>query len=593
LSRSSELTGFGESANWPKGYRLLPIGTTKWELSKSRIRRPPAVERECRVSLATSYDEVPYPRLAFPLSHPSHLAAIGRLLGMQPTAVDQCRVLELGCASGSNLVPMAYALPRSQFVGVDLSARQVADGKEFAAAVGLTNVELLQLDIRTAAERLRDVGPFDYVIAHGIYSWVPDPVKDALLAKTRRLLAPNGIAYVSYNCYPGCQARDMLRQMCQYHGRKSSGLREYAAETRKFLEFLRKALGGGEGAYRAAVRQQVGDLVQVPDEVLLHDDLEVDNDPRFFHQFMSHAVQHGLHYLGDAYFGQMFGAGIKPTALEKIRHAGDRLAFEQYLDFLYGRSLRTTLLCHQAVKVSGEIVPDGVRGLWIASDAKPVNGDGKPLELGKIRVDSTDPLTFRGDECTLLATTRLGRAALMELAKAAPQPVQFEALLERVQRRLATPHGAISNKTDGHDNAPALETAATLRDMLIEWFAMRLVELHAYCPPVATHAGERPLASAVSRHQASRGWWRVTNLFHRRIRLDGELASRTIALLDGRHDRSAIVEALVEPVAAGMVEARIAGQQLTDPQRIRPILAERVEVCLSDFVRHGLLVEAT
>ncbi|HEV3416511.1 MAG TPA: class I SAM-dependent methyltransferase [Pirellulales bacterium] len=545
------------------------------------------------MSLATSYDEVPYPRLAFPLSHPSHLATIGRLLGMQPIAVDQCRVLELGCASGSNLVPMAYALPRSQFVGVDLSARQIADGKEFAAAIGLTNIDFLQLDIRAAAERLRAAGPFDYIIAHGIYSWVPDQVKDALLAAVRRLLAPDGIAYVSYNCYPGCQARDMLRQMCQYHGRKSSGSREYAAETRKFLEFFQKALGGGDGAYRATVRQQIGDLLQVPDEVLLHDDLEGDNDPRFFHQFMSHAAQHGLQYLGDAYFGQMFGAGIKPAALEKIRHAGDRLAFEQYLDFLYGRSLRTTLLCHQAVKVNGEIVPDGVRGLWIASDGKPVDGDGKPLELGKIRMASTDPLTFRGDECTLRVTTRLGRAALMELASAAPKPILFETLLERVQHHLATSQAKYSIDSLGHGNAHALEAAAKLSDMLIEWFAMRLIELRAYCPPLAAQAGGRPQASAVSRHQASLGWWRVTNLLHRRIRLDGEFANRVIGMLDGRHDRSAIIEALVEPVAAGKVAARFAGKPLTNPRQIRPILAEQVEACLNDFVRHGLLVEAT
>jgi methyltransferase-like protein len=510
---------------------------------------------------------------------------------MRPTAVEECRVLELGCASGSNIVPMAYALPRTTFVGIDFSERQIADGKQFAAAIGLTNIDLLQLDIRTAAGRLRAAGPFDYIIAHGIYSWVPDPVKDALLATSGQLLAPNGIVYVSYNCYPGCQARDMLRQMCQYHGRKSSGSREYAATTREFLGFLKKSLGGGQGAYRAAVGQQVNDLLQVPDEVLLHDDLEGDNDPRFFHQFMSHAAQHGLQYLGDAYFGQMFGAGIRPAALEKIRHAGDRLAFEQYLDFLYGRSLRTTLLCHDAVPVSGEIVPNALRGLWIASEAKPVDGAGKPVEIGEGNPESNDPLTFRGDESTLSVATRLGKAALLELAKAAPKPMPFETLLERVQRRLATSSATDSDEAVRNE-VPSADTGTQLTDMVIEWFVMRLVELYAYCPPVATQAVERPVASAVSRHQAAQGWWRVTNLFHRRIRLDGELASRVIRMLDGRHDRPAIIEALVEPVVAGKVETRVAGKRLNDPRRIRPILAERVEACLSDFVRHGLLVEA-
>jgi methyltransferase-like protein len=120
---------------------------------------------------------------------------------------------------------------------------------------------------------------------------------------------------------------------------------------------------------------------------------------------------------------------------------------------------------------------------------------------------------------------------------------------------------------------------------------MRLVELQGYRPPVAMSADKRPLASAVARYQAERGWRRVTNLFHRPIGLDDELAGRTIALLDGQHDRAAIVEALIEPVVAGKVNVRIAGRPLSDPKEIRPLLAERVEACLADFARHGLLVD--
>ncbi len=527
--------------------------------------------------LATSYDEVPYPRLAFPLTHPSHLATVARLLGMTPAPVAECRVLELGCASGANLVPMAYAMPSSTFVGIDLSDRQISDGRTTIDAIGLTNIRLETLDIRAAAANLRAAGPFDYIIAHGIYSWVPDPVKDALLATCRKLLAPRGISYVSYNCYPGCQARDILRQMCQYHARNAAGPKQYATAVREFLGLMQNAVATGESPYRATLRQQLGDLAQVPDEVLLHDDLEGDNDPKYFRDFMAHAAAHGLAYVGDAYFGQMFGAGIKPEALEKIRHAGDRLDFEQYLDFLYGRSLRTTLLCCQEIAPSGQIVHDSVRSLWISTDAKPVGGDGKPLPLASVHPNTEETLTFRADECTLAVTTPLAKAALYELALAAPKPMPFQMLVDRVKTRLAS--------SAATDFGPQLAETAT------EWFAMRLVELYSYCPPVAARAGERPGASAVARYQAEHGWARVTNLFHRRIGLDDELAGRTIALLDGRHDRAAIIEALIEPVLSGRVRVRIAGQPLADPWRIRPLLAERVEACLADFARHGLLVD--
>jgi methyltransferase-like protein len=463
---------------------------------------------------------------------------------------------------------MAYDLPRSRFVGIDLSERQIDDAREFAAAVGVANIELLALDIRASADELADRGPFDFIIAHGIYSWAPDPVKDAILATCRRLLAPQGIAYVSYNCYPGCQTRGMLRQMCQYHGRNSAGPREYAAATREFLGLLNTATAAGDTPYRAAVRQQVGDLTALSDEVLLHDDLEGDNDPRFFHEFMAHAGEHQLKYLADAYFAQMFGLGIDPAALERVRHAGDRLAFEQYLDFLYGRSLRTTLLCDAAAPISGEVDPAAIRSLWIVSDAKPVATEGT-TEAQRHRND--EAVTFKGADCTLAVTTPIAKAALLELAEAAPRPMRFTTLVERVERRLATKN---------------LERE--LIDLAIEWFATRLIEFTAYCVPVAVSVDERPTASAVARMQAARGWG-VTSLFHRRIRVDGELATRVLQCLDGSHDRAALIEALLAPVAKGAVQVRIDGENITDPDRVRPILAERVDACLADFLEHGLL----
>ncbi len=551
--------------------------------------------------IATSYDDVPYPRLAFPYTHPAHLATIGRLFGLQPADVENCRVLELGCAGGANLIPMAYALPGSRFTGIDLSQRQIDEGREFAAAVGARNIDLMALDICAAADELAERGQFDFIIAHGVYSWAPDLVKDAILATCRRLLAPHGIAYVSYNCYPGCQTRDMLRQMCQYHGRNSAGPRKYAAATREFLQLLGGATGAGDTAYRAAALQQIGDLAALSDEVLLHDDLEGDNDPRYFHEFMAHAAEHQLQYLADAYFAQMFGLGIEPAALERVRHAGDRLTFEQYLDFLYGRSLRTTLLCHAAAPISGEVDVAAVRSLWIVSDAKPVGPvcrTGPDVAARSCSASGTYPeagMTFKGADCTLAVTNPVAQAALTELALAAPRPIPFEKLVERVGRRPAV--ADVARSETGHNTLKTghnqVETGHNLEreliDLAVEWFATRLVELTAYDTPVATSLDERPLASAVAREQAARGWG-VTSLFHRRIRVDGELATRVLQCLDGRHDRAAIIAALVEPVAAGKVQVRIGGENVTDPDRVRPIVAERVDACLADFLQHGLLL---
>ena len=148
----------------------------------------------------TSYDEVPYESHAFPQSHPDRLAAIGRLFGMNPASVENCRVLELGCASGGNLIPMAYQLPGSEFVGVDNSQREVDLGRKVIADVALPNVRIEHASILDVDASW---GTLDYILAHGVYSWVPDHVQDKMLAIASANLTPQGVAYVSNNTYPG------------------------------------------------------------------------------------------------------------------------------------------------------------------------------------------------------------------------------------------------------------------------------------------------------------------------------------------------------------------------------------------------------
>src|SRR5262249_43938979 len=144
----------------------------------------------------TSYDDLPYPSNPYPYTHPDHLAAVATLLGMRPAAADRCRVLELGCAAGGNLIPLAYAYPAGTFLGIDLSAEQVRQGQELVDALGLENVELRRMSILDVDERL---GAFDFIICHGVYSWVPDEVQDKILDVCARHLTPQGVGFISYN----------------------------------------------------------------------------------------------------------------------------------------------------------------------------------------------------------------------------------------------------------------------------------------------------------------------------------------------------------------------------------------------------------
>src|SRR6185295_8664840 len=111
----------------------------------------------------TSYDTMPYPTGTYPQTHPDRLATIATLFGMTPAAPDRCRVLELGCGDGGNLIPMAFALPESRFLGIDLSTTAVASGRELIAKTGLTNIALEARNLLTFEP---EAGGYDYVIAH-------------------------------------------------------------------------------------------------------------------------------------------------------------------------------------------------------------------------------------------------------------------------------------------------------------------------------------------------------------------------------------------------------------------------------------------
>ena len=160
------------------------------------------------MTTASTYDEVPYEGYPVPHSHPDRLKTIAKLFGLESPEVETARILELGCGTGANIIPMAEQFPGARFVGVDLSERQIADGTDVIEKVGLENIRLDHGSILNVDAKH---GEFDYIICHGVYSWVPRDVQDHILKVCGENLSPNGVAYVSYNTYPGWHMRQMVR----------------------------------------------------------------------------------------------------------------------------------------------------------------------------------------------------------------------------------------------------------------------------------------------------------------------------------------------------------------------------------------------
>jgi SAM-dependent methyltransferase len=467
-------------------------------------------------ALQTSYDEFPYRSFAFPQSHPDRLAMIGRLLGLSPAPVGECRVLEIGCASGGNLIPMAAALPRSRFVGIDFSAVQVRQGAADIAALGLSNIELSQLDLRNFGE---ESGVFDYIIAHGVYSWVPPDVQEKLLEVCARQLAPAGIAYVSYNTLPGWTMRGIVRDAMRYHTRQFPDARDRVQQARATLDFMAQAMEGAQSPYAVMLRSEAERLRRKDDYYVLHDPLEEFNEAPFFHQFAARALRYRLAFLAEADFRTMALGDLPSQAARSLdRMARDILEREQLTDFLRNRSFRRTLLVHGDAVIDRTLNPERVGPLWVASAAR-ADADGDPR--------SAVPCDFRMPNGRGLRTSYpISKAAMAVLAKHWPAPIPFSDLCAMAAARID-----LTGDIDDHRRI-------ALASDVLKSFCGGVVELHAIGPAFVIEAGARPLASTVARLQASRGA-PVTNMRHEMVVIeDGD--RHLLSLLDGTRLRATI-----------------------------------------------------
>jgi methyltransferase-like protein len=549
------------------------------------------------------YDRLPYPSLVHAQTHPDRLFVNAALMGMTPAPPEKARVLELGCGDATSLIAIAYGHPESQCVGVDTSGHAIGEGRALAEEVGIQNLSLLQTDL---AQITPDFGEFDYIIAHGLYSWVPPEVRERLLEICGANLAPNGVAYVSYSAYPGAYFRQLVRGMTLYHVRQFTDPVEKARQARGLIHFLaesgpqpgqagqrppmtRAALYGERRneLFRALLKNELDHMSVGPLSMTLHDDLAPTNDAVFFHQFEAHARRHGLQYVGEAEFSETQPPvpgvpwTLPPEVVKVLEQVPrwDVVAREQYADFVKCRQFRQTMLCRADVALSRPPVNERVRGLYAACMARPSPG-GPELT---VKAPQEFLLENRG---TFNVDHPVAKAALLELGEAWPRRVAFAELDQRVRARLG---GGWSPAPDPQSGIPADLTDA-LAQLLLTGYGANILSLHAHAPSMATTAGERPKASPLALAQVKRRET-VSNLNGASVDLSGPVGSRLLRLLDGTRDRDALAADLaVACLRDGQARARN-GVPITNTGEMASILRGEMDMHLETMARLALLVE--
>lgn len=516
-----------------------------------------AQAREEERSVRESYDRVPYPSASQHRTHPDHLAALAILHGLEPAPPECCGVLELGCADGGNLVPMAVEMPESRFVGIDLSPRQIETGRAFVTELGLKNLEL---HARSILDVNAGLGEFDYIICHGVFSWVARPIQEKILAICRENLAPQGVAYVSYNTYPGWRLRGMVRDMVLFHTRNVDDPQERAGRAFELVRFLAEAAGDEQDAHAVFLRTVRDHFAEYSDRpsYLIHEYLEETNDPIYFKDMVERAGRRGLQYLTEA-DPHLTEIGNLPAGVAEglQSFASDRIALEQYLDFVLNRTFRRTLFCRAGLQVERTVTPERLRRLYAASAAKPVSPEP---DLLPGRSES-----FRNEKGKVFSSSHpLAKSVLVSLAAAWPRALPFEALLE-----------------SGVDED-------SLADLLASLFWNGVVDLHAL-PPLCTETiSVLPRTSSLARRQARAGLL-VTNQRRRVLKLDDPVARFLLLQLDGSRDRASLVRKLEREVAEGRLDLAVEGKPV-GPERLPVVLEALLDQHLRKMAEHALLV---
>jgi methyltransferase-like protein/SAM-dependent methyltransferase len=529
---------------------------------------------ESEQTAATSYDVVTYPSKAFRQTHPDVLATIGTLFGLKPAPVTDCRVLEIGCASGDNIIPMAEQRPGSLFVGIDLSQRQLKAGQDFLRTTGLTNIDLRHLDVLDVGP---DLGSFDYIIVHGVYSWVPPTVQDAILRVCADHLAEHGIAYVSYNTYPGWHMRGMIRDMMLYHARRFKEPGRQVQQARSLLDFLAKH-APEKTPYGQYLRNEVNVLRNCEDGYLYHDHLEEYNTPDYFCRFMERAAAQGLEYLGEVPISSMCLSMLPDEISQTLnRICNDWIQVEQYMDFLRNRTFRQTLLCHKGLPIDRELRPNILESLWLRSSLVPTTQ--------KVALRSADEVTFRlpGSEQAVATRSPLIKAAFLSLLRAYPQCLVFPELYSQACRQLQVEAVRSEERVRREKEE--------LGRMFLMGYLSGMVDLRTAPLNLVGAAGPKPRAGTVARAQAVAGQPYFTNLAHE-ARMLSDTSRSMLPYLDGERDRAGLSQVLAQQVREGKLTITQEPGAAADGAEVssESMLAHAVERALRQLGAEGFLV---
>lgn len=480
-----------------------------------------------------SYDDVPYPSYAYWYTAPDTLCTLARIFGVGAEDVTRCRVLELGCGTGGNLIPMAFREPGSTFVGIDASRGQIEAAQAASDALGLGNIEWRVADLGQGGP---DIGQFDYILCHGVYSWVSDLVRQQILGLCSDRLAPAGVAAISFNVLPAWHMGQSLRSSLRHFAGQGPAP-ERIGRAWAGLDALIATIGEDDPR-RAFLLKEAGQVRRRGDGYLFHEYLAEQNQAFTLTEVVDAAGTHGLAYLCDADRTSVFMGNQPPEVVQLLAGCTNPVEAQQRLDHLTHRRFRCGLFHREGLTLQLDLQPSVVEPLWIRGAVTPDPAKGGLRDDRPTTVTTPYGISAQVDGPAL-------RVALSLLSAQSPRAMPVVTLLDRVIEGLEAggEHDLVATPTRRRK-----QRSDVLAHLTRLYFG-DVIHLHSHGAAVCGGDIADGTVSPVARWEAGRGAI-VTNQWHEAVTCDWaeKLASGTE--LDAQQRQWLLENALLVPGGA-------------------------------------------
>ena len=530
--------------------------------------------------MQNTYDKLPYIGRSYGQTHPQHLYTIANLFQFPAVEFTKSRILDLGCGDGSNLVNIAYQLPSTTCLGIDSSSVQIKRGQEMCSFAGINNCQLEHVNIL----EFEPPHEFDYIICHGVYSWVSPEIQKKILQICSDFLSPNGIAYVSYNTLPGWHQFHICREMMNYHASKMTSMEEKIEQSKAIIQFAAEHVLSPNESYGQFIREHTDFISSLSNEYLFHEYLEEYNEALYFHQFIDRIRSSKLQYLGDSLFHTMRPPNIPSSTqniLDKITHSLYDL--EQYMDFLKSRLFRCSLIVKETHDIHRNIHPSTFRNFYFQYSAEFMDDESPtPIDHSIEHDQNTEETVDEESTQEQLISDRIKSI----LKDKFPYMESFDDLMNSI----------VQNKQRNISEVKEQDVLQVLQNL----FLQDELSIHSFRANFTTKISEKPMATPIARFQLQHQSLTATQL-QTMVTVENEWIRDLIIHLDGTRTISQLADYLLEQDNFDLFEetdSDIEAKELNQHDEKEPttkitkreVLLSRMQQILQTIASQGLIL---